>query len=224
MESLEETCGQSDGSDNGIPLKVDYPYSLVHFPWWSRDRAHNTAKFLNTYIELDGNLQLAIKTRVIARTTLHEWLKDERFVRVFESVDKFVTHQAAGIIKEIMLTGEHEKNRLTAAYYWLQAYNPQRWDPGVRREKARIAGELQSSLMQTQISSAQALEIINKDPFAVTDNSVTIEGPASQDLTDKSRYRSNEVDIEQVTADAEQIAKDKGKKAQESTEELEDDK
>lgn len=171
MEPVEEL----DVTDETTPR---YPYSAFDFPWWPRDKAKSVADFMNAYIQLDGDTNLVLKQGIISRGGLWHWLKDERFRALMRSVDRFITVQAEGVMKEIMLRGEVEKNRLTAAQWWLQANEPQKWDPGVRREKARVAAELQGSILKAELTHEKAQEILARDPLLET--------------PDKSGYRSNE--------------------------------
>lgn len=190
-----------DEKQQDFEVFSQYPFSFVDFPWWPKDKAATLAHVFNSYIQFDGNLKEVIRQKVISRTQLWTHLKDERVRQVFKDIDRRMNLHAESVVVDIMQNGENEKNRLTAACYWLQANDPQKWDPGVRREKARVASELQGSILKQQITSETAKAIIAKDPF--------LQAPKeSITMTDKSRYQSSEDDI---TEAAQQVVKNRGK-------------
>ena len=209
MESLEESSPESkDVKRKDFDVNTDYPFSFIDFPWKPNDTAATLARVFNAYIEFDGNLKEVIRQKVISRSQLWIHLKDQRVREVFKQIDRSMVLNAESVVVDIMQNGEVEKNRLSAACYWLQAHDPQKWDPGVRREKARVASELQGSILRKQIDSSTARAILAKDPFLAKNRAINDDNT----VTDKTSNRSNNKIIEE---EALKITKGKQAKEQE---------
>jgi len=151
--------------EDGYPQLVEF-FVEADFAYHSRPDARR----MRTLV---ANLWLAHRcswSAVIAdprspsRNTLWEYRADELFVAALEKARPEIARLAREKVMQLMQQSKQDAIQLKSAQYMLEAYEPETYDAGVRRQIRANQGNWINSILQANIPESLKHSVITVDP------------------------------------------------------------
>lgn len=149
-------------------LKNDIPRAYAEmFPNDSLRLAAIKALMVNLYFEYAGNWKMVLgDERSVSHRTLSRYWQDPTFRAHIEALQPVLLLKAKGVVMDLMHNAKSEMVRLNAATRWLEAYDGETWDRGVRRQIVANKGTIANTLFSKAIKQEDYWRQIMEDRFA----------------------------------------------------------
>jgi len=124
--------------------------------------------------------------RAPSRSIIWEYRSEELFVAALEKARPEIARLAREKVMALMQTSKQDAIQLKSAQYMLEAYEPETYDAGVRRQIRANQGNWINSILQANIPESLKHSVITVDPARPA-----LPAPvAVEELPDNNTYRS----------------------------------
>lgn len=146
----------------------------------SREKCDNLTRAFIAYINNDFSSKKVVESGVCSSASFYRYRHHPAFIEAINELRPLIVGRSLERVLAISAEADCDSTSLKASCYLLEAYDPDTYDPGVRRQ--RIANSATDWLAQLIGNQKLPVEIINEaieeDPFK--------ELPAATVIPDKS--------------------------------------
>ena len=191
--------GNSLATSEKVIKRDDLPELLDFFT--EQDFAYHPRPDARRMRTLVANIWLAHKCswsatlsdpRAPARKTIWEYRSEELYVAALEKARPEIARLAREKVMQLMQQSKQDAIQLKSAQYMLEAYEPETYDAGVRRQIRANQGNWINSILQANIPESLKHSVITVDPARPTLPAPVV----PEELTDNKTYRSISTDGE----------------------------
>lgn len=119
----------------------------------------------NLWLAYECSWNLArIDPRAPHRDTIYQYLSEPEFVAALEKARPILSRMAHDTLTEIMRQSDSDAVRMKTAQWFLEAHEPETYDPGVRRQMRANQGTWINSLLQASLPDSLTRTAGSLDP------------------------------------------------------------
>jgi hypothetical protein len=119
----------------------------------------------NLWLAYECSWNLArIDPRAPHRDTIYQYLSEPEFVAALEKARPILSRMAHDTLTEIMRQSDSDAVRMKTAQWFLEAHEPETYDPGVRRQMRANQGTWINSLLQASLPDHLTRTVGSLDP------------------------------------------------------------